>query len=196
MRRDPVFGLSALLALATAALPMPTNGAWLLDATPVVAERSPFRIEFEDLNGDETLTNVLEITHFSGVTVFTNFRSTVTSVPLCLPSSCVIDSWIFGTESEGHVVVYARDWTYTLTGPPTPDLTATPQATSTPTPRVCVGDCDGDGVVAISELVLSVGVVLGTEPAGACSALANHQGTVDIAQLITGVRNALGGCGA
>ena len=136
----------------------------------------------------------MEVTSFSGVTVFTNFRSTVSFVPLCLPSSCLNDSWIFGTENEGHVVVYARDWTHVLTGPPTPTATPMPWQTATPT-HGCVGDCDGNGVVAVNELVLGVSIVLDQSPASTCPAFTNSQGTVDIAQLLKGVSNALDGCG-
>ena len=59
----------------------------------------------------------------------------------------------------------------------------------------CVGDCDGNGVVAINELILGVNIVLAIQPDTACPAFANSQGMVDIAQLIKGVNNALGGCG-
>ena len=58
----------------------------------------------------------------------------------------------------------------------------------------CVGDCDGNGVVAINELILGVNIVLAIRPDTACPAFANSQGMVDIAQLITGVNNTLDGC--
>jgi predicted dienelactone hydrolase len=58
----------------------------------------------------------------------------------------------------------------------------------------CTGDCDGNGVVAINELILGVNIVLGTQPVDACPAFSNSQGMVDIAQLIKGVNSALNGC--
>jgi hypothetical protein len=61
-------------------------------------------------------------------------------------------------------------------------------------PEVCTGDCDGNGMAAIQELVLGVNIALGRKPRNACSAFASPDGMVDIAQLITGVNNALGGC--
>ena len=61
----------------------------------------------------------------------------------------------------------------------------------------CVGDCDGDGHVAINELIAGVGVALGTQPLDACPAFdANHNGTVTIDELIAAVTNALSGCPA
>jgi len=58
----------------------------------------------------------------------------------------------------------------------------------------CVGDCDGNGTVAINELITGVNIALGTTPASACVAFQNASGLVDIAQLIKGVNNALGMC--
>jgi hypothetical protein len=49
--------------------------------------------------------------------------------------------------------------------------------------------------VAINELILAVNIVLELRPVDACPAFANADGMVDIAQLITGVTNALDGCG-
>jgi hypothetical protein len=62
-------------------------------------------------------------------------------------------------------------------------------------PLACVGDCDGDDTVAISELILGVNIALDVKPLNACLAFANSQGMVDIAQLIKGVENALTECG-
>jgi hypothetical protein len=58
----------------------------------------------------------------------------------------------------------------------------------------CVGDCNGDGMVSINELILGVNIALGLQPPSACPAFQNAQGVVDIAQLIKGVNNALNGC--
>jgi len=60
----------------------------------------------------------------------------------------------------------------------------------------CTGDYNGNGVVAINELILGVNIVLSLQPETACPAFANSQGMVDIAQIIKGVNNALGGCNA
>ncbi len=58
----------------------------------------------------------------------------------------------------------------------------------------CVGDCGGDGRVAINELILGVNIALGGEAPGVCVAFQDAQGTVTIARLIQGVNNALNGC--
>jgi hypothetical protein len=51
-------------------------------------------------------------------------------------------------------------------------------------------------MVSVNELVIGVGIALGSQPANACAALQNAQGQVDIAQLVAAVGNALNGCGA
>jgi hypothetical protein len=47
----------------------------------------------------------------------------------------------------------------------------------------CTGDCDGNGRVAINELVLGVNIVLDVKSLNACLAFANSEGMVDVAQL-------------
>ncbi len=60
---------------------------------------------------------------------------------------------------------------------------------------VCVGDCNGDGSVAINELITSVNIALGSSPLSACPSIdADGDGNVGINELITAVNNALGGC--
>ena len=58
----------------------------------------------------------------------------------------------------------------------------------------CIGDCDGDGVVEINELVLGVGIALGTNALSACPNLNNGQGAVSIDRLVAAVNNALCNC--
>lgn len=78
---------------------------------------------------------------------------------------------------------------------PTPASTPTPTATPTPSPASCQGDCDGDGRVAINELVRGVAVALGRESVSACTAVdEDNDGNVRINELIAAVRNALLGC--
>lgn len=61
----------------------------------------------------------------------------------------------------------------------------------------CTGDCDGDGTVAINELVAAVGVALGRSTIDACAAAdLDGDGSVAINELIAAVRNALQGCPA
>ena len=61
----------------------------------------------------------------------------------------------------------------------------------------CVGDCDGDGMVAINELVGAVRIALGEAPATSCAAAdANGDGAVSIDELVRAVSQALDGCAA
>jgi parallel beta-helix repeat protein len=56
------------------------------------------------------------------------------------------------------------------------------------------GDCDGDGVVTINEIILAVNIALGNAPLSACSAAdVDGDGMVSIADLIQAVNAVLGG---
>ena len=70
--------------------------------------------------------------------------------------------------------------------------TETPTVTPVPGP-VCVGDCSGDGMVAINELITMVNIALGSSPASACPARCGGD-TVEISCIIRAVNNALSGC--
>lgn len=82
----------------------------------------------------------------------------------------------------------------------TPFGTATPTITpGGPTPtavaQACAGDCNGNGIVAINELVLGVNVALNRQPVSACPAFdANRNGSVAVNELVAAVRNASSGC--
>ena len=58
----------------------------------------------------------------------------------------------------------------------------------------CIGDCDGDGAVQINELVLGVGIALGTSELSACPNLDDGHGMVPIDRLVLAVNNALCSC--
>ena len=59
----------------------------------------------------------------------------------------------------------------------------------------CVGDCDGDGIVSIGDLVRGVALALGELVAAPCLAVdTNSDLTVSIAELVAAVRHALDGC--
>ncbi len=93
----------------------------------------------------------------------------------------------------------------TPTGP-TPTRTHTPiggtpgaSATPTPTPTTalsgCVGDCDGNGQVAVNELIRGVNIALAKATLDLCPSFdANDNGLVSINELVIAVRNALNGC--
>jgi hypothetical protein len=73
-------------------------------------------------------------------------------------------------------------------------------AEATPTPTVtpsasCEGDCNGDGTVAINELISGVTIALGSAPVNTCASMdASGDGTVAINELIAAVSRALNGC--
>jgi hypothetical protein len=59
----------------------------------------------------------------------------------------------------------------------------------------CVGDCNGDGVVAINELITGVNIALGQAGVDACTAMdMNGDGTVTINELVAAVNSALNEC--
>jgi len=58
----------------------------------------------------------------------------------------------------------------------------------------CVGDCNGDGSVAINELIVGVQMALGAFEVSACQAMdANGDGAVSINELVLAVEASLGG---
>jgi hypothetical protein len=61
----------------------------------------------------------------------------------------------------------------------------------------CAGDCNGDGAVAINELITGVNIALGSAPISSCPSFdGNGDGNVAINELIAAVNNALNGCPA
>lgn len=91
--------------------------------------------------------------------------------------------------------------TATQTSDATPTVTFaidTPTEEPTPTPTLvvssCLGDCDGDGTVDISELVLSAGIALGTLSPEACTMSDGFGTELTIDELVRAVRNAIEGC--
>ncbi|MDX2167970.1 MAG: hypothetical protein SF182_12925 [Deltaproteobacteria bacterium] len=59
----------------------------------------------------------------------------------------------------------------------------------------CPGDCDGDGVVTVNEIITLVNIALGDESIDVCpNADVNGDGTVPIGEIIAAVQAALNGC--
>ena len=69
-------------------------------------------------------------------------------------------------------------------------------ALSNPTPaRADCPDCDGDGTVAINELITGIGIALGDASLAACPSFdRNGDGGVAIDELVVGIGAALDGC--
>jgi hypothetical protein len=82
--------------------------------------------------------------------------------------------------------------TPTRTASPTPTPTTTP--TSAPTPIPCVGDCDGNSVVTVDEILTMVNIALGNADAAACPYGIPSGAQVDVALILQAVNNALNGC--
>ncbi len=79
--------------------------------------------------------------------------------------------------------------------------TVTPEATHSVAPTrqtpasVCAGDCDGNGIVAINELITGVNIALSRVDVSACEQMdTGGDGGVQINELVRAVRNALEGC--
>lgn len=74
--------------------------------------------------------------------------------------------------------------------------TATATATATATPGgSCPGDCDGNGVVSVDELVRMVNIALERQPVSNCLAGdLTGNGSIAINELVTAVNAALRGC--
>jgi hypothetical protein len=88
-------------------------------------------------------------------------------------------------------------------------VSPTPTATPTPPPlpiATCIGDCDGNGSVDVSDLITGVNIVLGALPLSACPAFKCLSDcgpgpiaitpVVDVSCLVQAVNNALTGCPA
>jgi len=64
-----------------------------------------------------------------------------------------------------------------------------------PLPSACAGDCDGNGEVDITELILAVTIALGNQDVSLCAAAdTGHDGSVTIDEIIAAVHNALTAC--
>jgi hypothetical protein len=64
-------------------------------------------------------------------------------------------------------------------------------------PSECAGDCDGDGLVTVAEVVRAVGVALGSAPLSTCEAAdADVSGAVTVEEIVAALGAALDGCAA
>lgn len=62
-------------------------------------------------------------------------------------------------------------------------------------PPTCAGDCNGDGVVSVDELLTTAAIALGDAGVDACAAGdSNRDGRVDLADVVTAVDNGVSGC--
>lgn len=87
----------------------------------------------------------------------------------------------------------------TPTVPPTATVppTSTRTAATPPTPGPCVGDCNGNGELAINELISGVNIALGNASVDSCPSFdTNGDNSVAVNELISGVNALLNGCAA
>src|SRR4029453_11830366 len=102
-------------------------------------------------------------------------------------------TWRYEIVFEGKTYVHEFGVVASAAEVPTSTPTSAPGAT--PTPLACAGDCDGDGVISIAELIRAVGIALGTVPLDACVAADPlSDGRVTIAELVRCVGSAIGNC--
>jgi hypothetical protein len=66
--------------------------------------------------------------------------------------------------------------------------------TPTPTALPCAGDCNGDRMVSISELITCVNIDLGSVALASCPVCSSNGQAVVIADLVAAVNRALNGC--
>ena len=119
----------------------------------------------------------------------TTATSTATSPPTS-PATATASPTAPGIATSAPTKSATPPFSATPTATPTPPATPTPTAMGAP----CTGDCNDDHVVTVNELIIGVNITLGSLPVSACPAFENPEGTVDIAQMIKGVSNALNGC--
>ncbi len=99
------------------------------------------------------------------------------------------------TATATHTATGIVPPTHTPTGSTTSTPSGTPP-TQTQTPSIeCAGDCNGDGVVSISELVRMVNIALENLSLDLCPVGdGNRDGRIAINELIAAVNNALDDC--
>jgi hypothetical protein len=120
---------------------------------------------------------------------------TATAIPTATPTPTPTN-----TETATNTPTVTDTPTNTPTATDTTTATLTPSNTPTPDPTatlppVCTGDCNGDGVVTVNELVVGVNIALGNASLAACPAFdRDANGEVTIVELITAVNAALNGC--
>jgi hypothetical protein len=114
--------------------------------------------------------------------------ATVTSTNIPVPSATHTPS---ATETATPTVSPTEAATETATIEPSATSTIPPTPEPSPTPRLA-GDCNGDGQVAVNELVRGVAIALSGNGIDTCTALdRDGDGSANISELVSAVNNAL-----
>jgi cell division septation protein DedD len=162
-------------------------------ADPVVAGPTQSAVDFNF--GDENLAGTPTPSPTTPLTETSTPTPTDTSTP---PS----------TETPEPPPTETPALTATLTDTPAPTETAAPTASPEPTdtPRStvtptsvappCAGDCDGNSLVTIAELLNLVDTALGTAPLSCTAGDIDGNGVIAVNEILTAVNRALNGCAA
>jgi hypothetical protein len=141
-----------------------------------------------------TATNTPTVTRTPTVTATRTATPTRTATATATASATATETPT-ATATPTHTATPLPTDTPTPIPTDTPTVTPTPSTTPSPTPVPCNGDCNGDGAVAINELILAVNISTGAAQASECQAAdRNGSDTVTIDELIAAVGNALNGC--
>lgn len=98
----------------------------------------------------------------------------------------------FATSGVGAAVTIVAP-----TPTPTPPAAATATATPTVAIAACTGDCGADLTVTVDEILVMVGVALGSLGAGECvRGDASGDGEITVDEILAAVQHALAGCPA
>jgi hypothetical protein len=155
----------------------------VLSGTPTAGGEFSFTITATD-------ADAVQVTKAYAMTITGTLpNATATSTPAVTPTA------------SGTATVSATPTTASPTSSATPLTTATatpsPTASATATAPVsaCAGDCDGNGSVAVNELISGVNIALGNALVDSCPSFdRNGDGSVSINELIAAVNAALTGC--
>src|SRR4030095_11588574 len=132
---------------------LPVNGVLTIDPNAPLPTETATR----------TATPTVTVTRTASATRTATSTPTATETPLPTASATATE-----TATETPTPTATPTESATVTRPPSP----LPTATDTPPP--CAGDCDGDGEVAINELIRAVNISLGLARVSDC--LAVHTG--------------------
>jgi hypothetical protein len=162
---------------------------WQVEARTGVVADSPVTFFLRDTSGSYDDSAPLTL-------VLTNNSAPPMDSPTPTPTSTPQPTPIFAATTP-PIATASPSPTPTLTTTATPTNTPDPRATPTPTlpPPPCVGDCDTNGHVSVNELVVGVGIALGTSSMNACDAFdPDRSGQVEVPELVMGVDASMRGC--
>jgi hypothetical protein len=198
--------LSTGVTLVTLATPTPTPTSTptatptrTATATPTITptatpSRTPTRTSTATVTPTRTATATATLTATPSLTPTTTATATetVTPGPSATPTQTGTPT-VTATVTPTPTVTQTPTPTGSATPTPTPTITNTPTATRTPID--CVGDCNDDSMVTITEIIKGVNIALDALPLEACSAFdSSADGRVTIPEIIEAVNHALEGC--